>query len=92
MLYLLRGSANEAIIVVKWDVVVSDTVNGEANYRSVYRYEMDVPSGLSRRALVRRIKAIAGYSGIRGATWYDGDAVEIKFPAQEEVIIALART
>lgn len=77
--------------MVTWDIAVADLYNGEADFRRVYRYEIEVPKCVSDLALVRRIKAAAGYSGIRGQTWTDIGAVEIRFPARCEVIIALAR-
>ena len=74
-----------------WDIEVTDTFGGEANYAWVYRYAISIPGGISYLALVRRIKAAAGYSGIRGRTEISGDFVEIRFPARCVVIFANVR-
>lgn len=77
--------------MVTWDIAVAELYAGVVDFRSVYRYEIEVPKRISDLALVRRIKSAAGYSGIRGYTWTDIGAVEIRFPARCEIIIALAR-
>ena len=74
-----------------WDIEVTDTFGGQANYAWVYRYAISIPGGISYLALVRRIKAAAGYSGIRGRTWVAGDFVEIRFPERCVVIFANVR-
>lgn len=66
--------------MVTWDIEVTDTFGGQANYSWVQRSKLRVPDDISDLALVRRIKSVAGYSGIRGRTWVAGDSVEIRFP------------
>ena len=77
--------------MVTWDVEVTDTFSGQANYSWVYRYAISMPGGISYLALVRRIKSVTGYSGIRGHTYVSGDFVEIRFPARCVVIFAKVR-
>lgn len=74
-----------------WDIEVTDTFGGQANYSWVHRYAISMPDGISDLALVRRIKSAAGYSGIRGRTWVAGDSVEIRFPSRCIVIFANVR-
>lgn len=74
-----------------WDIEVTDTFGGGANYSWVYRYAVRTSDDISDLALVRRIKSAAGYSGIRGRTWVAGDSVEIRFPARCIVIFANVR-
>ena len=77
--------------MVTWDIEVTDTFGGHANYDWVYRYAISMPGGISYLALVRRIKSVTGYSGIRGRTYISGDFVEIRFPARCVVIFANVR-
>ena len=74
-----------------WDIEVTDTFGGQANYSWVERSKLRVPDGISDLALVRRIKSAAGYSGIRGRATVMGDSVEIRFPARCVVIFANVR-
>ena len=74
-----------------WDIEVTDTFGGEANYCWVNRYVIRTPSDISDLALVRRIKSVTGHSGIRGRTYVSGDFVEIRFPARCVVIFANVR-
>ena len=77
--------------MVTWDIEVTDLFGGEANYAWVERSELRVPDGISDLALVRRIKSVTGYSGIRGRTWVAGDFVQIRFPSRCIVIFANVR-
>jgi len=56
-----------------WDVEVTDTFGGEANYAWVDRYRITVPSGATQRTIMRAAKREAGYSGERGRTDSFGD-------------------
>ena len=77
--------------MVTWDIEVTDTFGGQANYSWVDRYVIRAPSDISDLALVRRIKSVTGHSGIRGQTYVSGDSVEIRFPALRVVVFANAR-
>lgn len=63
-----------------WALEVTDTFSGEANYCWVRR---DTASGkLSKRGIVRAIKALMGHTG-RSAIVYDsGDMVEVRVPSR----------
>ena len=74
-----------------WDIEVTDLFGGEANYCWVNRYETTTADDISDLALVRRIKSVTGYSGIRGRTYVSGDFVEIRFPSRCIVIFAKVR-
>ena len=77
--------------MVTWDIEVTDTFSGQANYSWVRRGKLRVPDDISDLALVRRIKSVAGYSGIRGQTSVSGGSVEIRFPGRCVVIFADVR-
>ena len=77
--------------MVTWDIEVTDTFGGQANYCWVNRYEITTAGDISYLALVRRIKSVTGYSGIRGRTYVSGDFVQIRFPSRCIVIFAKVR-
>ena len=77
--------------MVTWDIEVTDTFGGQANYSRVDRYVVRTPDDISDLSLVRRIKSVTGYSGIRGRATVMGVSVEIRFPARCVVIFANAR-
>lgn len=58
-----------------YQVEVTDTFGGEANYCWVRRYTLP-PCGDSQRARIRAAKAIAGYTGMPGTTSDYGDMLE----------------
>ena len=74
--------------MVTWDIEVTDLFGGQANYCWVNRYDITTADDISDLALVRRIKSVTGYSGIRGQTYVSGDSVEIRFPGRCVVIFA----
>ena len=77
--------------MVTWDIEVTDLFGGEANYCWVNRYDITTADDISDLALVRRIKSVTGYSGIRGCATVMGDFVEIRFPGRCVVIFANVR-
>lgn len=56
----------------------TDTFAGEANYCWVRRETLEIPVGLSDRALVRRAKAALGLSGVRGRMESNGELWEFR--------------
>lgn len=56
----------------------TDTFGGEANYSWVKREEVQLPSDISDRALVRRAKAWAGLTGCRCTVSNYGDMIDIR--------------
>jgi hypothetical protein len=59
-----------------WEVEVTDTFAGEANYCWARRYELPPARNTSDRALIRQAKKIAGYTGVPGRTTSYGDSLE----------------
>ena len=55
------------------EVEYTDTFGGEANYCWVERETLELPVGISDRAIMRRAKAAMGLSGVRGTTDSYGD-------------------
>lgn len=63
--------------MVTYDIEVTDTFGGEANYSWVHRYTLAMPDGHSRLALVRRVKLIVGWNGMRARVDDFGDSMDI---------------
>jgi hypothetical protein len=61
-----------------YDIEMTDTFAGEANYCWVKRGELEAPATLTRLALVRRAKALMGLNGVPCRTYDHGDMVEIR--------------
>lgn len=71
-----------------WDVEVTDTFCGEANYAWVRRYTTTLPADASDRAVVRAVKRAGGYSGARGRSgWMGGDETYEFRPYGEHVVL-----
>lgn len=60
------------------DIEVTDTFSGEANYSWVRRYELTFVDGLSKLALMRRVKALIGWNGMRCNVSDFGDSWDIR--------------
>lgn len=60
------------------DVEYTDTFGGEANYSWLHRVSLELPSGLSDLAIMRRAKAAVGLSGVRGRSYASGDFYEFR--------------
>jgi hypothetical protein len=67
-----------------WEIEVTDTFAGEANYSWVRRHE--APAAKTRRGDVRAIKRAAGYTGHRCRVDDYGDSV-IFHPRGECVVV-----
>jgi hypothetical protein len=48
-----------------YDVEVTDTFGGEANYGWVRRYTLTVPAGTKPATFMRKVKALIGWTGMR---------------------------
>lgn len=65
----------------------TDTFGGEANYCWVRRYDIpDRKKGWTRRALVRKTKALTGLTRHRCETFDAGDMIEIRPRRMAQVI------
>jgi hypothetical protein len=73
------------------DVEFTDTFGGEANYCWVKRATLELPCGLSDRAVMRRAKASVGLSGIRGRVSNRGDSIEFRPARSCTVMFATTR-
>lgn len=63
-----------------WALEVTDTFSGEANYSWVKR---DTASGkLSKRGVVRALKALMGHTGQSAIVYDSGDMVEVRAPSR----------
>jgi hypothetical protein len=56
-----------------WDVEVTDTMGGDANYSWVKRYTFRAPKTASNREVMRRAKRAADFTNARGRTESHGD-------------------
>lgn len=65
---------------MEYQIEVTDTFCGEANYCWVKRFTFEAPDGLSDRALVRRAKKVAGLRGRHIKDDY-GDSLTLHFPS-----------
>lgn len=66
-----------------YQVEVTDTFGGDANYSWVRRYTIEAPdapyrSPSYRRTLVRRAKAAAGWTGMRCTVQDYGDMLDVR--------------
>ena len=61
----------------KFNLEVTDTFGGEANYAWVKRVEFAVPAD-KRRAIVRKAKALAGWTNWKCDVCDMGDMIEIR--------------
>lgn len=74
----LQGRHKRNPLLQTWQVEVTDTFAGDANYSWVRRYSLTAPAGSAVRALVRRAKALAGYAGVPASTSDYGDTLDIR--------------
>lgn len=63
---------------VKVRAEYTDTFAGEANYSWCNRQDMEFPSGISDREVMRQVKARMGITGMRGRTHNFGDFIEFR--------------
>lgn len=63
---------------MKYNIEVTDTFGGEANYSWVRRYTLDLMDTINDYALVRKVKREIGWSGKRCLTVPYGDMIEIR--------------
>jgi hypothetical protein len=61
-----------------YNLEMTDTFGGEANYSWVKRGQLDAPAGASRLTLVRRAKAWAGLTGMTCEVSDHGDMIAIR--------------
>jgi hypothetical protein len=69
-----------------WNIEVTDTFGGEANYSWVERYKVDIDPEKSDLAHSRAIKQMSGYSDVDGKSYWNGDLYVFK-PYKMNVIL-----
>lgn len=69
---------NTENLELTWNVELTDTFGGEANYSWVKRATFTAPQNLSDQAVVRRAKAAIGLTGDRCRTTNHGDSFELR--------------
>ena len=60
------------------NIEVTDTYAGESNYSWVERYTLEYPKGISKLALMRRIKRLIGWNGTRCNVTDYGEMLDIR--------------
>lgn len=60
-----------------WKVEVTDTFGGEANYSWARRFEMESFEDEARRSIMRRAKALAGWTALPCKTLDQGDSFTV---------------
>jgi len=68
----------KAVKAVRWNVEMTDTMGGEANYSWVRRGTTILSQDATRRQIVRAVKAELGITGVRCKTFDCGDMIEIR--------------
>ena len=61
-----------------WDVELTDTFGGQANYSWVRRDQLALPQDASRRSIITAAKAALGLTGCRCRTFECGDGFELR--------------
>jgi len=61
-----------------FDLEITDTFGGEANYCWVVREKIALPAHASKRQLVQKAKALAGWTGWRCKVHDFGDLIRIE--------------
>lgn len=61
-----------------YDVEITDTFGGEANYSWVRRHVIEAPKNATTRQLVTLAKAAQGWTGIRCNTTSYGDTIDVR--------------
>ena len=63
---------------MNYQIEITDTFGGEANYSWVRRHTLNASPGITDLALVRRAKRKAQWSGLRCKVSKYGDTIEIR--------------
>ena len=63
---------------MNYQIEITDTFGGEANYSWVRRHTLEVPEKITYLALVRRAKRKAEWSGLRCKVSKYGETIEIR--------------
>ena len=70
-----------------YEITLTDTFGGEANYGWVNRQEIKVSDGLSAKSIGTKARAAVGMTGVRSSMFVNyGDMIQIDFSAQNLVL------
>jgi len=69
---------SEQEIKMTFEVELTDTFGGDANYAWVKRATFEAPTDASDALLMRRAKALVGITGCRGVKSCYGDSIEFR--------------
>jgi hypothetical protein len=62
---------------MKYQIEITDTFGGEANYSWVTRKVLELKEGASDLSLVRQAKKLMGWNGTRCETNYLGETIQL---------------
>ena len=62
---------------IRWEIEVTDTFGGEANYAWVERYTFETAEDASDRSIVIAAKKAAGMTGVKCDTESFGDMIQL---------------
>lgn len=72
--------------ILRYQLELTDTFGGEANYSWVNREEINVNANYSRSWIVRKAKEAMGLTGMRGETEDTGYYIRVDFPNYNQVL------
>ncbi len=70
-----------------WQVEVTDTYAGEANYCWVSRYKFKAPDGTCDNGIIRRARAVAGIRGRARRVECYGDSIAVWHPGGDCIVM-----
>ena len=63
--------------MIKWEIEITDTFGGEANYSWVRRHEFKVREHATDRSIVIAAKKVAGLTGVKCDTTSFNDTIQL---------------
>ena len=72
--------------ILRYQLELTDTFGGEANYSWVNREEVSINANYSGPWIVRKAKEAMGLTGMHGVTVDYGDTIRVDFPKYNQVL------
>lgn len=72
--------------ILRYQLELTDTFGGEANYSWVCREEVSINANYSGPWIVRKAKEAMGLTGMRGKTDDYGHTIRVDFPNYNQVL------
>ena len=72
--------------ILRYQLELTDTFGGEANYSWVNREEVSINANYSGPWIVRKAKEAMGLTGMNGVTVDYGDTIRVDFPRYNQVL------